>query len=128
MNQNRPDTRRRRRRDVPDGEDNSEGTEPNKNGNGTNTIVSLPLGNSTLPPMTTTTEGIKIPVHELIINVTNPDEDVFIELKDLDHFEEYRIEVVACNNVGCGKQRDVSVIFGRTVPRRKYFPLIVGKY
>ncbi len=115
---NRPDARRRRRRDVPDSENTKDGTASGKNNNGGNfTIVSLlPASNTTQPPVTNVSEPIPDVIYQNRVNVTDPDDDASIELTNLDHFAEYRIELYACNSRGCGKK---SVVFGRTVPKRK---------
>ncbi|XP_072050525.1 insulin-like peptide receptor isoform X2 [Amphiura filiformis] len=109
----RPDARRRRR-DVPENENANDGVTGGKNGNGNTTIISVPTSaNTTKPPVLNTSTPIQNPFYTERVNVTNPDDDASIELANLEHFVEYRIEVFACHNAECGKK---SVIFGRTIP------------
>lgn len=68
------------------------------------------LNGSTTPSIFDFTEALMVNTAEIFMERT-------FEITGLGHFEQYMVEVKACNSWGCGSS--ISVAFGRTLPKEK---------
>ena len=108
---NRPDSRRRKKRQAPFSTvaPNATITPPStvSSAGGVGLNMSVIPSSPTLAPNVSTTPGTI--VEERVIGV----QETF-HLTDLEHFTEYLIQVSACNMVGCSQ---AAAVYGRTLPK-----------